>query len=95
MTAGLVLVAFMAFAIGGATPVLYAGAVAGIHRATGTRSEKPSLGTSLIALAISLIACSAGLIYVSLLEESAAVPPTIAVATTLGVGVVRWLRKEI
>jgi hypothetical protein len=95
VTTGLVLIAFLAFAIGGATPVLYSGLVAGIHRVKGMRSENPTLSTALVALAISLSACGAGLTFVSMLERSAFAPPTVAVACTLGVGVVRRLRKEI
>ena len=93
MSANVVWVGLVAFAIGCTTPISFAAAVAGIRRVQGRTSTPAGIGTAVAALVASLGASSVALVYLSSLQQTAA--PVIVLPFMLGIGLVRWLRKEL
>jgi len=92
MSAGVIWVGLVACAIGCATPISFAAAVAGIRRVQGRTSTPAGIGTAIVALIASLGASSIALVHLSSLQQTAA--PVIVLPFMVGVGLVRWLRKE-
>ena len=93
MSAGVIWIGLLAFAIGCVTPISFAATVAGVRRVQGRTSTSAGIGTAVAALVVSLGASSIALGYLSSLQQAAA--PVIVLPFMLGIGLVRWLRKEL